>query len=197
MRSWCPRTSSTRSTGRSATAACSTGPIRAVAGRARSTTSTAAAGSTSRTRPATTWRSSPARTGREAEPRLEYGDALAAEAWQHLGPIAEYRDEFGGATLDHRTSITVAPTGVGRPQPQAPRVPEGGHERIRYGHLSIQHCGQGVRRDVRVHAESEEHVELMRDVVTEEKSRGEIAPNPPWFPHQPLELIEKLDAWTR
>src|ERR1700730_7505373 len=69
MRSWCPRTSSTRSMGVSGRGVCSIGPIRGAAGPARSTTTTAAAACTSRIRPGTTWKSSPGPTDRAAEPR--------------------------------------------------------------------------------------------------------------------------------
>src|ERR1700761_4668052 len=53
--SWARKTTSTGSTARSSRAAWSTGPTRALAGLARSTPGTAAAGSTSATPEATSW----------------------------------------------------------------------------------------------------------------------------------------------
>src|SRR4029077_17916289 len=63
-RSWCLRTSSTRSTAASVIGACSIGPIRGAAGPAKSTTTTAAAAFTSRIPAGTTWKSSPGPTDR-------------------------------------------------------------------------------------------------------------------------------------
>src|SRR5271166_806526 len=73
MRSWSRRTTSTRSTARSNRAAWSTGPTRALVGLARSTPTTAAAGSTSATPEATSWRFSPGPTARAARHTLRCG----------------------------------------------------------------------------------------------------------------------------
>ena len=72
------------------------------------------------------------------------------------------------------------------------RVPERGHERIRHGHLGVQHRDQGIRRDLRLPVECEDHVEFMRDVVAEKQARRKVAAQSPWCPAQPLEIVEQF-----
>src|SRR4051812_33715055 len=118
MRSWSRRTSSTRSTDASASAACSTGPIRGAPGPARSTTTTAGAACTFRIPADTIWRSSPGPTDQvPADPRRQHLDTVTVEAGEHRGPGTQDGNQLRCAAPNERTAGPGRPVDIGSDQP--------------------------------------------------------------------------------
>ena len=115
------------------------GPIRGAHDPARSTTTTAAAACTSWIPPATTWKSSPGPTDPAlVDPRGQHLDAVAAQCGQPRGGCLARRPARRRAS-DRPAPLAVRPVGVGGHQPQSTAVAECRNERIRHGHLGVQH----------------------------------------------------------
>ena len=176
-RSWCPRTSSTPSTARSAT--------RGMQHWADPRGSTAGRDQPQRRRPRRLLPGPGGPLPGDHHPPVRVGRLSRASSRATPSPLGVAASSVGCRVPRRVRRRDLRPPGHDRrganrcrsPATEGPRSCGSGHEGIGYGHLSIQHRGERIGRDRRVRAEREDNVELIRDVITE-KSPSRRATTP-------------------